>query len=134
MQEQLKKWFNEVSKVAPVHDTTNGRFVIYKGFKLGLFEEGYRLYDVRFSDMYSQPSSHSISIFEVAGFVKGCDQIRYHRDIKFVNQFTKKLEKFYNKRKHCQRIQLSLHRSERRHTGFPIGLQFCFLSICASEN
>lgn len=79
----LEKWFNEAQSLpgAVRIDTDSSVSIIFKGFKIELFENIGYIYDVRFRDLYSPVSKKNLHLMEEIGFFLACVKIMYKRDL-----------------------------------------------------
>jgi predicted carbohydrate-binding protein with CBM5 and CBM33 domain len=94
----IYKWLKQASSFTPVFTTRDGKFIIYKGFKLSETSEGFSIQDVRFSNMYSDVSQKDMATIIKLGFVKGVDTISFERDTKRVDSYKKRTEVLYDKK------------------------------------
>ena len=81
--EKIRQWFLEIENHpnAARVDTLESAGVIYKGFKLEVFEEIGCIFDVRHRDIYSPVSKKNLRLMELMGFEYACDKIMYERDV-----------------------------------------------------
>lgn len=79
----LEKWFHETQGLPGVAriDVPGSRAIIYKGFKIELFDTIGYIYDVRFRDVYSPVSKKNLHLMEELGFPLACMKIMYTRDV-----------------------------------------------------
>lgn len=111
MDDKVKVWFNEVSRV---HHSSDSSFVIFKGFKITKFDEGgYSIQNVMKSDMYPDATQKEISVFIEHGFVKGATLLQNERDKKRVIKYTKKLESLYTRRAKVKKESPSKKRDKK---------------------
>ena len=94
----VKKWYEEAKAFTKVHNTYDSSFIIYKGFKISLREGVYTLFDVRFSNLYSEVTPDCIEYFKKYGFVAGVDLVGLERDRLRIVNYKKKAEGLYAKR------------------------------------
>jgi len=113
---QITKWFEEVKQTNNVHTTSEGEFVIYKGFKITIPEQGNpRIQDVRFNTMYSDVTKAAKMLFVKLGFKRGVETLQNFRDIKRVEALKKKTAKLYDKRKQFRKeLPLNKRLNEKR--------------------
>ena len=97
---ETQEWYEEALLGCKVFTTLDENFIIYKGFKIAKpFEGDYEIKDARYSNMYTRPSSVSLSHFREFGFIKGADVISYKRDVKRLESYKKRTARLYDKRK-----------------------------------
>lgn len=98
--EKIRQWFLEIENHpnAARVDTLESAGVIYKGFKLEIFEEIACIFDVRHRDLYSKPSKRNLKIMEMEGFEYACDKIMYKRDLQRIERTMRILSRLENKK------------------------------------
>lgn len=99
MQNKLKEWMNEASKVGVTLEySPDDMCLMYKGFKLSYRNQEYKIKDMTRSDFYTDVEPHHLDILMEHGFIKGADMINYQRNIKRVENEIKTLENLHNNR------------------------------------
>lgn len=96
----LENWYKEaVDYGSPEFQNYSGsKFIIYKGFKITLVNNEYRMEDTRKSDFYSEVTKPDMKLFHKHGFIKACDIMMNKRNLLRVDKFTKNLEKLYTEK------------------------------------
>jgi len=101
---QERQWYGEAKAILPVHKFPDKDFIIYKGFKLTSFHNGkYLIEDTRSSENYGKPLTKDLSIMNLKGFIKGCDEISYKNNLSNIVSTTKRIELLYSRRKKYRR-------------------------------
>ena len=96
---ETQRWFEEAEKELKIFTWDGESCVMYKGFKITKSGSGYKIEDIRFSNMYDAPSKISLGHFKRFGFIKGADIIGFKRETKRIETYKKKIEVLYEKRK-----------------------------------
>lgn len=93
----LADWYSEaIDYGSPEFKNYSGsRFIIYKGFKITLVDNEYKMEDTRKSDFYSEVTKFDLKFFNKHGFIKACDLLMHKRNILRVKKYTKILERLY---------------------------------------
>lgn len=94
---EVAKWFAEaIDYGLKVYNENNSQYIFYKGFKLiKNHDSEYFIQDIRVSDFYRDVDEKHLSIIRNRGLIRGADDISYHRNIKRVERYTKKVESLY---------------------------------------
>lgn len=95
----IEKWFKEAQNLVRTFETLDGKFVIYKGFKISNKGDTFYIQDSRFSNMYGEVSKQDLNKFLKMGFIAGADLISLERDSKRILSYKRRAELLYDKRK-----------------------------------
>jgi hypothetical protein len=103
--EKIGIWFAEAVNHPNVArlDTEDSVALIYRGFKLEIFEEIGVIYDVRHRNLYSDVSKKNLRLMNEVGFIKACDLIMYERDLSRIKSSMRRLSYLENKKLRLER-------------------------------
>ena len=78
----LLKWFDQVDALIESArvDGLESKAVIYRGFKIEIFDTSAYLFDVRHRDLYTPVSKKNLKLMEKLGFVMACNKISLERN------------------------------------------------------
>lgn len=92
-----KKWYYEaaVNPESKTITTKEGKYVLYKGFKLSCNDGEYSIVDIRTNNFYTDVKPKDLKVFKEQGFIQGACYLMYIRDCKRIPYYEKRLERLH---------------------------------------
>lgn len=111
----ISKWYNEASSKVKVHLDSEGKFLIYKGFKILKSTVGYSLRDVRHSEFYTPVKKRDHVLILKYGFIEGVDRINFCRNEGKIEGYNTKIKVQQDKKEDSQKeLPINKRLNEKR--------------------